>query len=140
MSTKPNPHRLNHAIAAAAQLVLGKISKAAGHPQATPRSLAHAILPAFGIDWNREVIDTVKRGEINKLLTKLRNSPLPRLHYDRLADLFKTAFLDPFSLIPEWAEWTQLSDTYLLGRRYPKEEIAQAITFLSARAYQVLVP
>ena len=57
------PRRLNYAISAAAQLALGKISKSADHPQATPRSLAHAILPAFGINWNREVIDTVKRGD-----------------------------------------------------------------------------
>ena len=62
MSTKPNPRRLNYDITAAANLALNKIKKAADHPQATPRSLAAAILPEFGIKWNREVIDAVAMG------------------------------------------------------------------------------
>ena len=89
---------MNQAISAAASLVMGSINKAACDPKASARSLAHAIAPAFGIAWNRAVTQPKPRGPPDKLLLKLRNSPLPRQHYDRLADLFKAAYAHPYSL------------------------------------------
>ena len=47
--------------------------------------------------------------------------------------MFKTAYSNPYSLIPEWDEWKQLSDAYMSDRSFPRKTIAQAITFLSAR-------
>ena len=131
---KIRPDHMDLAIAAASALVMESTTKAANRPAASSRSLATAILPAFGISWNRNVTNAVARGWINNLLVKLRNSPLPRIRYDKLAALFKTAFCKPYSLNPEWDEWKQLADAYMLDRRFPQETIAQTITFLSARS------
>ena len=122
------------AIAAAATVVMESMTKAANRHAATARSLSTATLPAFGIIWNRNVINSVTRGWINNLLLKLRNSPLPRLRYDKLAAVFKRAFCNPYFLNPEWAEWKQLADAYMLDRRVSLEVIAQSITFLSGRS------
>ena len=72
---------------------MGKMKKAVSHSQDTPRSLAAAIIPAFGIKWNQEVINAVTRGEINRLLKKLKNPHHPRQYYDRLSDFFRMASL-----------------------------------------------
>ena len=128
------PAHMNLAISAAASLVVGSMNRAANDPKSTARSLAAAILPAFGISWNRDIIQSLTRDAVNQLLVKLRNSPLPRMHYDKLAGMFETAFCRPYSLIPEWAEWKQLADAFVLGRRFPQEDIAHAITFLTARS------
>ena len=66
-------------------------------------------------------------------MLKLWNSPLLRLRYDKLSAMFKTAFRNPCSLIPERGEWKQFADAYMSGRRFPQEAIAKTITFLSAR-------
>ena len=95
MKPRQTPAHLDLAISAAASLVVGSMNRAADDPKATARILAQAILPAFGIAWNRDTIQSLSRDVANQLLLKLRNSPLPRLHYDRLADLFKTAFSHP---------------------------------------------
>ena len=129
----PNPKQMNAGLIAAAQVVMGSLAKAASNPAATARSRDPTILPAFGLNWNREVALSVNPDNaINKLLSRLRNSPPPRLRYDRLANLFRAAYLDPYSLLPEWAEWRRLADTYLLGRRYPHGEIAHAVTLFAA--------
>ena len=130
----PNPKQMNAALIAAAQLIMQNMNRAADNSGATARSLSLAILPAFGLCWNKEVLLAVNSDNaVNRLLAKLRNSPLPRIHYDKLANLFKAAYLNPYSLLPEWAEWRHLADTYLLDRRYPNEEIAQAVTLFMAR-------
>ena len=104
-TTQSTPAQTNLAIAAAASLVVDSMNRAANDSKATARSLTQAILPAFGISWNRDIIQSLKpRDAVNKLLLKLRNSPLPRLHYDMLDGLFRTAFCHPYSLIPEWAD------------------------------------
>ena len=73
---KIRPYHVDMAIAAAATLVMESMTRAANHHAASARSLATAILPAFGISWNRNVINAVTR-EWTNLLLKLRNSPLP---------------------------------------------------------------
>ena len=127
------PFRMNQATPASASLVMGSINKAANDPEASARSLAHALVPAFGIAWNREIIQSPHRDSANKLLLEMRNSPLPRLHYDKLADLFKAANANPYSLIPEWAEWKHLADSFLLYRRFSQDDIANSATFLTGR-------
>ena len=56
------------------------------------------------------------------------------MRYNKLADLFKTAFSLPYSIIPEWDEWKQMAGAFILDRRLSQEAIAHAITFLSARS------
>ena len=100
----PRPGRANLFIPDASSLLLGSINKADNCSNASARSLAAAILPDFGIGWNLDVIRGATSGRINELIPKLRNSPLPKLHYDKLPGLFWTASPAPYSLIPEWVE------------------------------------
>ena len=130
---KIRPVHMDLAIAAAATVVMESMTNAANRHAATARSLSTAILPAFGIRWNRNVINAVTRGWIDNLLLKLRNSPTPRLRYDKLAAMSQTAFGNPYSLNPERDEWKQLADSYVLDKRFYQEVIAQTITFLSVR-------
>ena len=101
MKKLQTPDRTNLATAAAASLVMDSMNSAANDPKATARSPAQPILPAFGIRWNRDVIQSPTRGAVNQMLLKLRNSPSPRLLYDKLAGMFKTAFPRPYPLAPE---------------------------------------
>ena len=124
---------MNLAISSVASLVMDSMNRAANCQMATARSLSAAILPAFGVRWNRDVTRAIASNRINELMLRLRNSPLRRLRYDKLPDMFNTAFCNPYSLIPEWAEWKHLAYSYMLDRRFPQEAIAQTITFLSDR-------
>ena len=119
-----SPDHSNQDIAASASLVMGSINKAANDPKASARSLANALVPAFDIAWNREVAQDPPPDSPNKLLLKLRNSPLPKRHYERLADLFEAAYAHPYSLIPEWAERKHLVESFMLDRRFSQEDIA----------------
>ena len=98
--SNPRPDHMNLAISAAAWLVIKSMTQAPNGPKATARILSAAILPAFGIIWNLEIIRAATTDAINKLLLKFRNSPLLRLRYDKLANMFKTAFPNPYSVIP----------------------------------------
>ena len=132
--SKPRPDHMNLAIAAAASLVMDSMNRAANNPKDTARSLSLDIVAAFGIRWNRDISQSLTRDAVNQVMRKLRNSPLHRLRYDKLAGMFKTAFCHPYSRIPEWDERKQLADAFMLGRRFPQEDIAHAITFLTARS------
>ena len=66
-------------------------------PEAFRRRFCRPLVSAGAV-----MLLTPSHGVINKLLLELRNSLLPLPQYDRLANLFKTVFLDPYSLIPEW--------------------------------------
>ena len=133
MANKIRPYHMDLAIAAAATVAMHSMTKAANRHTATARIQSTSILPAFGISWGRNVINAVTSDWANKLLPKLRYSPLPRLHYDNLAAMFKTAYPNPYSVIPEWGEWKQLADAYMLDRRFLLKSIAQTIALLSYR-------
>ena len=134
MKKHQTPAEMNLAIAAAASLVMDSMNRGANDPNATARILASAILPAFGISWNRDIIQSLTRNSVNQLMLKLRNSPLTLMRYENLAGVFKTAFCRPYSLLPEWDERKHLAGAFLLGRRFSQEDIAHSITFLTARS------
>ena len=122
-TTRQTPAHTNLATSAAASLVMDSMNRAANDPKATARGLAQAIFPAFGISWNRDIIQSLTRDAVNQLPLKLRNSPLPRLHYDRLAGMFKTDNSHPYSLIPEWAEWKHLVDASCWIGAFPRSTL-----------------
>ena len=121
------------AISSDASLVVKSMADSANGPKETARILSSAILPASDISWNREIIHAATTDVLNKMLMKLRNSPLHRMRYDKLTNMFATAFSNPYALIPEWDEWKQMEDAYMPDRRFPQEAIAQTITFSTAR-------
>ena len=83
---------VDFAISAAAALVMESTTHAANRPEATARSMETAALPAFGIRWNRNVINPVTREWVGKLILKFRNPPTPRRHYEKITAWFKPAF------------------------------------------------
>lgn len=125
------------AISPAASVAVESMAKSDNSPNsstATARSLTAAIPPALGISWNIDILKAVTPDTINKLTSKLRDYPLRRLRYDKLAALGMVALHSPYSLLPEWGEWKQPADAFMLGRRFPQETIAKTITSLSARS------
>ena len=110
------------------------MAKAANDPKATARSPSAAIIPASGISWGREIIRAVRTDTVVELLLKFRYSRLHRLRRYKLTIVFTTDFSNPYTLTPEWAARRKMADAYMKGRRFPKADIAQTITFLTARS------
>ena len=95
-----------------------------------------ALVPLFGIIWRKKVIAAVDNRPINRrvnhLLARVRNSPLSRADYERLADLSRMAFFAPVDCIPEWEEWRTAADRYRFDRRRPWRILASAVSRLIA--------
>ena len=94
------------AVAQAAALAWGHLARQVAGPEASAAKLAQAIVPVYGISWNRNVITSQVVGgtnEINRVLCLLRNSNLARSEYARLAAFMKRAYSHS-SLFPlKWA-------------------------------------
>ena len=58
------PNHANQAIAASDSFVMDGINKAANDPKASARSLPNAVAPAFGIAWNKEIIQALPRDSL----------------------------------------------------------------------------
>ena len=83
------------AVAQAAALAWGHLARQVAGPEASAAKLAQAIVPVYGISWNRNVITSQVVGgtnEINRVLCLLRNSNLVRSEYVRLAAFMKRAY------------------------------------------------
>ena len=93
-----------------------------------------ALVPLFGIRWSKKVIAAVDARPINRLanqlLAKVRNSPRPRVDYDRVADLFKLSYFAPAEFLPGWEVWRAVADRYRLDRRHSWAILAAAVTHL----------
>ena len=124
-----SPHP-NHdtAVIAAAHLAFDHAWRNAFASNSPALSVSVALVPLFGIRWIKKITNAVKTHRINELLAKIRNSPVPRSDYDRVADLFKLAFFTPTEFLPEWGEWRLIADRYRLGRRHPWPPLAAAVT------------
>ena len=127
------PHRANldYAIIEAAELAFDHAWRGVFDPTATASRISTALVPLFGISWSKKVIVAVDQRplnrKINQLLGRVRNSPLPRTDYDRLADLFKFAFYAPAEFLPEWGEWRTIADRYRLDRRHTWSILASTV-------------
>ena len=83
---------LDTAAAAAGKVVMEKLNRQLGQRDISARELPQALIPLYGITWNRAVINLVAKDSINQLFVRLRNSPLPRAEYGRLSSFFKKAY------------------------------------------------
>ena len=94
------------AAAEAAGLVLGHLSR----PTATSAKLARALVPVYGVTWNRAVITSDAVGgtdDMNCVCCLRRSSPLNRSEYDRSAAFLKEAYTDASLFPPYMDEWLE---------------------------------
>ena len=74
----------------AAALVWNNLARQVGLLGSTRAQLLEAVIPVFGIAWNKAVINRLTTNRINDILTMLRLSELfPRKEYDLLASFTK---------------------------------------------------
>ena len=96
----------DNAIIEAAKLALDRAGRRVFDEQATGHRISIGPVPLFGTGWGKKIIAAVDQRRnnrrINQLLARVRNSPLPRVEYDHLADLFKLAYFAPGGVLPEW--------------------------------------
>ena len=108
------------AVAAAARLVLSGVDKVLNDPRAPAQALSEAIIPIFGIRWNREVCQ--RTGGINNMLCRLRNSMLPKADYLKLRELFKEVLFLNGPLPPNWEEWLAIIEKFEMGNTVKHSE------------------
>merc|ERR1712112_344966 len=73
------------------------------------------------------------KDSINQLFVRLRNSPLPRAEYDRLATFFKKAYATACSLPPDMPEWRILAERFRLEMSLGWAAILSAVTSLAGK-------
>ena len=95
---------------------MDSMNRAANDRKAAPRSLSAATPPAFGIRWNRDIINALTRESAKQLIMGVRNSPRPRLRYDKLDEMFKKAYCNPYSPTPVWAGRRQSCGPFTAAR------------------------
>ena len=86
---------VDSAASEAAGLVWGHLARQLAGPSASAAKLARALVPVYGMTWNREVTTSPAVGganEINRVLCLLRNSNLVRSEYDCLAAFMVQAY------------------------------------------------
>ena len=105
----------NIAVAEAAKIVLKEANKVICDPKASNTALSTAILPLFGIRWNKETCQRVgKDGELTKLLYRLRNSQLAPAAYQKVSALLNEACALDGPLPPNWVQWLDVIEKFEL--------------------------
>ena len=105
----------------AAGLVWGHLERQVADPDASAAKLARALVPVYGVTWNRAVITSDAVGgtnEINRVLCLLRNSNLVRSEYDRLAAFMLQSYSHSSLFPPEMSEWRELAQRHRLEMHF----------------------
>ena len=106
----------------AAGLVWGHLARQVADPNATATKLARALVPVYGVTWNRAVITSTAVGgttEINRVCCLLRNSNLARSEYGRLVAFVLEAYSYSSLFPPEMSEWRELAHRHRLEMHFP---------------------
>ena len=105
----------NIAVAAAAKIVLEKANLVICDPKASNSALADAILPLFGIRWDKETCQRVgSNGGLTKLLYRLRNSKLSPSSYQKISALLHEGCSLEGPVPPNWAQWLDIIEKFEL--------------------------
>ena len=107
MKTAAPVHNADIATAAAANLVWDNVARQVGMPIMSASAMSTAIRPAYGVVWNRTIIDKVATKRINDELSRIRNSALPTQEYRRLGAMFLGAYRSANSFPSELWAWRQ---------------------------------
>ena len=103
-------------------LAWGHLARQVADPEASAANLDQAIVPVYGVSWNRTVITSQAVGganEINRSPCLLRNSNLARLEYDRLAAFMLQSYSHSSLFPPEMGEWREIAQRYRAELHFP---------------------
>ena len=129
------PNR-NVAVAAAAKLVLKGVDSILADPRSSAKSLSEAVMPIFGLRWNREVCERLGSSVINRMLYRLRNSLLPPEAYRRTKELFSEAINLQGPIPPHWQEWLTIIEKFELDNTTDLEVWRDVIFDLRALGFE----
>ena len=118
---------------AAATLVVDHLSKVLGAPSLPKSAIAQAVIPFYGVNWNRKIITSITTNRTNYEMGRRRRSVLPLKEYERLVDFLLQAYLAHGLFPPGMEEWKLLADRFRLATSHEWEEIAALMPFSQAR-------
>ena len=123
------------ASAAAAKIILADVLRVTNREDASAAFLVKAVLPIYGVVWNRAVIAMVTAEpqlSINKLLQRLRSSCFPPGEYKRLATFFKQAFSAAASFPADLLDWKLLAERFRLESSFGWDALLACCNFFAA--------
>ena len=126
----------NVAVTSAALIVLNETNKVALNPRTSSKELIRAIIPLFGIRWNKEVCQKVGGRDITNLLYRIRNSKLSPSSYQKVSELFNTACSLVGPLPPNWAEWLNIIENFELGNSTSTELWREIVNDIRAIGFE----
>ena len=85
----------DRAAASAADVIFGRLASQIGDKNASAARLTASVFPLYGLARSRMILTRCDAKRRNSMLARLRNSKMPGLEYDRLADFWKNAYFPP---------------------------------------------
>ena len=127
------PQNADSATAQAATLVWNNLARQVSLRSSTRAQLLAAVIPVYGVAWNKAVTNHLTTNRSNDILTLLRRAELfPRKEYDLLASFMKGAFAAAGSFPPDMLEWRTIAESFRLGTSFGWDTILAARTQLAA--------
>lgn len=83
----------DNATAASVEVITRRPSRKIGARDSSAASLSEAVIPVYRIARNRAIMTRCDTSRLNALRARLRNTPPPRVEYDRLATFWAGAYL-----------------------------------------------
>ena len=121
------------ATAHAATLVWNNLARQVSLRGSTRAQLLEAVIPVYGITWNKAVINHLTTNRINDILTLFRRTELfPRKEYDRMASFMKGGFAAAGSFPPDMLEWRIADERFRLDTSFGWDTILAVCTQLAA--------
>ena len=103
------------ATAQAATLVRGNLARQVNLRNSARCQLLEAVIPVYGIAWNKAVINHLTTNRINDILALLRRSEvLQKKEYDRLSSFMLGAYATAGSFPPDMMEWRTIAERFRL--------------------------
>ena len=136
MKTKIPASNVKIAQAAAATLVVDHLSKVLGAPSLPASALTQAVIPFYGVNWNRKILTHITTNRMNYELGRLRRPRLPQKEYESLKDFLLQAYSARGLFSPGMEEWQLLADRFRLDSTHEWEEIADLMPFSTSRGIE----
>ena len=118
---------------AAATLVVDHLPKVLGAPSLHKSALVQAVIPFYGVTWNRKILTSITTHRPNYELGRLKRSEFPKAEYVRLTDFLLQAYQAHGLFPPGTEEWKLLAERFRLNPPHEWGEIAAVAPFLQGR-------
>ena len=129
--------RINCATIAASDLVLKNVERTLRDTSTPINRIRAALVPLFGIQWNKQVICGLAANRFNDILKKLRNRGIDTTSYDKLAALWQDAFTVSTAQPPKWKMWVPLIQRFRLPERFTWPTIHEELPLLHQKGVLV---